>query len=246
MGRQKTGYPFHDRSILVTACWPYLPASQEDQHLNRPRRPDARNQKGNRRRHLARQLHALRSRILRSGAENLAAPRQPVRPEVVTHVLGLTRCLPHGHVIMVRERRGPRWRRATPAFCQKATAENGAERSVYWDADLPGFGLVVTSGGHRSFVVQYRSNGRSRRMKIAGVLGLSGARKQAKSLLGDVARNRDPLQERRKAAARTEELIPEDRRELPRTRGQGAPNGRATALEAENGNSIAWTWGSAH
>ena len=29
----------------------------------------------------------------RSGAENLAAPRQPVRPEVVTHVLG-TFCHP--------------------------------------------------------------------------------------------------------------------------------------------------------
>jgi hypothetical protein len=38
-------------------------------------------------------LHALRSRILRSGAENLATPRQPVRPQVVTHVLG-TFCYP--------------------------------------------------------------------------------------------------------------------------------------------------------
>jgi hypothetical protein len=48
---------------------------------------------GGRRRHLDRQLHALRSRIHRSGAENLATPRQPVRPEVVTHVLG-TFCRP--------------------------------------------------------------------------------------------------------------------------------------------------------
>ncbi len=38
-------------------------------------------------------LHALRSRILRPGAENLADPRQPVRHEVVTHVLG-TICHP--------------------------------------------------------------------------------------------------------------------------------------------------------
>jgi integrase len=93
----------------------------------------------------------------------------------------------------------------TPAFCQKARAEEGAERSVYWDADLPGFGLVVTASGHRSFVVQYRAGGCSRRMTIPGVLGLSGARKRAKILLGEVARDRDPLQERRKAAARTED-----------------------------------------
>src|SRR5260370_20293659 len=46
-----------------------------------------------RRGHLARQLHALRSRLLRPGAEDLATPRQPVRPEVVTHVLG-TFCYP--------------------------------------------------------------------------------------------------------------------------------------------------------
>ena len=54
---------------------------------------------GSRRRHLDRQLHALRSRLYRSGAENFAAPRQPVRPEVVTHVLGTFRypCLRAGH-----------------------------------------------------------------------------------------------------------------------------------------------------
>jgi len=37
---------------------------------------------------LARQLYALRSRLLRPRAENLATSRQPVRPEVVTHVSG--------------------------------------------------------------------------------------------------------------------------------------------------------------
>jgi integrase len=88
-----------------------------------------------------------------------------------------------------------------PAFCMKAKAQPGAERTLYWDMSLPGFGLQVTASGHRSYVVQYRAAGRSRRMSIDGVLGLAAARKRARSLLGEVAHDRDPLAEKRKAAA---------------------------------------------
>jgi integrase len=91
----------------------------------------------------------------------------------------------------------------TPSFCLKATAEPGRERSIYWDETMPGFGLVVTDSGHRSFVVQYRTAGRSRRMTIDGVLGLVKARKRAQTLLGAAASDKDPLEDRRKAAART-------------------------------------------
>jgi hypothetical protein len=79
---------------------PHLHASKTNQHLNRPCRPAPRNQRS-RRRHLDRQLHELRSRLHRSGAKNLATPRQPVRPEVVTHVLGTEchLCLRAGHEI---------------------------------------------------------------------------------------------------------------------------------------------------
>src|SRR3984893_9103782 len=48
-------------------------ASKEDQHLDRACRPTRRH-RGGRRRNLDRQLHALRSRIHRSGAKNLAIP----------------------------------------------------------------------------------------------------------------------------------------------------------------------------
>ncbi len=70
----------------------------------------------------------------------------------------------------------------TPAFVQKARAEPGKERTLFWDADMPGFGLVVTASAHRSFVVQYRAGGRSRRMTIDSVLGLAAARKQARAI----------------------------------------------------------------
>src|SRR5439155_3979818 len=96
----------------------------------------------------------------------------------------------------------------TPAFCQRAAAEAGAERTLFWDAEMPGFGLVVTGTGHRSYVVQYRTAGRrSRRMTIDGVLGLAAARKRAKSLLGEVANDRDPLRERRKAVEAQENTL---------------------------------------
>ncbi len=95
----------------------------------------------------------------------------------------------------------------TPAFVQKARAEPGQERTLFWDADMPGFGLVVTASAHRSFVVQYRAGGRSRRMTIDSVLGLAAARKQARSLLGEVAKDRDPLQARRTAITLAEDTF---------------------------------------
>jgi integrase len=95
----------------------------------------------------------------------------------------------------------------TPAFCQKARAEPPADRALFWDTDMPGFGLLVTASGHRSFIVQYRFRGRSRRMTIDGVLGLAAARKRARALLGEVAHDRDPLAERRAERALAEDTF---------------------------------------
>ena len=86
-GLPELTYPFHDRDMLVTACGRIC--------LHR--------KKINISTVLAGQKLGIKEVddgiwlvsfshydlwILRSGAENLAAPRQPVRPEVVTHVLG--------------------------------------------------------------------------------------------------------------------------------------------------------------
>jgi integrase len=82
-----------------------------------------------------------------------------------------------------------------------AKADPGSERTVFWDEGLRGFGLMVTSGGHRSFVVQYRVGGRSRRMSFKDGLGLAEARREARAALGVVAKGRDPLAERRAVEA---------------------------------------------
>lgn len=73
------------------------------------------------------------------------------------------------------------------------------ERFTAWDSDISGFGLRVTPGGERVYVLKYRFDGGQRWFTI----GRHGspwtpdeARKEAARLLGDVARGVDPAGKR--------------------------------------------------
>ena len=77
------------------------------------------------------------------------------------------------------------------------------DRSFLWDDGLAGFGIAAFPSGKKVYVVQYRQNGRSRRVAIGehGRLTPDEARSQAKTLLGAVETGLDPIEERRAARA---------------------------------------------
>jgi integrase len=68
-----------------------------------------------------------------------------------------------------------------------------------WDDDLAGFGLRVFASGKRSYLVQYRAGGRTRRYTIGlhGAWTPETARKEARILIGRIAQGQNPAEERR-------------------------------------------------
>ena len=77
-------------------------------------------------------------------------------------------------------------------------AEAQEKDYLIWDDELPGFGLRVFSSGKRSYVIQYRTKGRSRRYTIGlhGAWAPEAARREAKVQLGRVAGGDDPVEDR--------------------------------------------------
>jgi integrase len=69
-----------------------------------------------------------------------------------------------------------------------------------WDAELPGYGLRVFPTGKKSYMLQYRHLGRTRRIAIGlhGKFTPETARTRAKQLLGEIAHGGNPSADRNK------------------------------------------------
>jgi integrase len=70
--------------------------------------------------------------------------------------------------------------------------------AIYFDDRLSGFGLRVSPAGRKTFIVQYRAGGRTRRyaLGVFGAITCDEARLLAKETLGAVAKGQDPSHER--------------------------------------------------
>jgi integrase len=75
--------------------------------------------------------------------------------------------------------------------------------ALIWDEELAGFGLRLTHSGVRSYIVQARVNGRTRRETLGrhGVLTAEEARKKARRALGRMADGVDPSAEKKRGRA---------------------------------------------
>lgn len=76
--------------------------------------------------------------------------------------------------------------------------EIGKKDYLVWDRDVRGFGLRVYPSGKKTYLVQYRSGRRTRRVTIgqSKVLTADEARAEARQLLAAVARGEDPSAQR--------------------------------------------------
>ncbi|MDA0999844.1 MAG: Arm DNA-binding domain-containing protein, partial [bacterium] len=99
-----------------------------------------------------------------------------------------------------------------------------AGKRFYWDDALPGFGMSVTSGGVKSYVLDYRHKGRQRRITIGRhgeEMPPDEARKEAGDFKAAIRKGIDPLAERERGRREPtfEDLAREyERVHLPRKR----------------------------
>ena len=86
----------------------------------------------------------------------------------------------------------------TDAIARK-TLPPGRGQCFVWDSEIKGFALRVTTGGAKSFVLDYRIDGRQRRITLGNYPDwtVQAARMAAKQMKRDVDLGHDPMGERR-------------------------------------------------
>ncbi|MGC2408909.1 MAG: site-specific integrase [Methyloceanibacter sp.] len=76
----------------------------------------------------------------------------------------------------------------------KLSLARGKAEAIFFDDELPGFGLRLRAGGARGFIVQYKIGAKQRRMTLGSVreLSLAQARAHARDVLAEVHLGEDP------------------------------------------------------
>jgi integrase len=86
---------------------------------------------------------------------------------------------------------------------------SGKTDQIVFDEEIPGFGLRLRKGGHRSLIFQYGTGKNMRRIAMGSVdaVDLSKARKDAKDYYAKVRLGQDPASDLRDAKVRREETF---------------------------------------
>ena len=95
----------------------------------------------------------------------------------------------------------------TPANIAALTLPDGIADKIYFDEDMPGFGVRLRRSGKRSLVLQYAVASRTRKIPLGPVTDLAKARSTAKTLLAKIRLGGDPASERVQARARAGETF---------------------------------------
>jgi len=84
-----------------------------------------------------------------------------------------------------------------------AAAEPHEKQRFIWDDLVKGFGVRVLPSGRKSFVIQYRFEGRVRRLTLCSAehTRVPEARKRARKVLDEVAQGNDPADKKRRKQA---------------------------------------------
>jgi integrase len=99
--------------------------------------------------------------------------------------------------------------RLTPSTVRDLALPPGKADHVFFDDDLPGFGMRVRESGAKAWLVQYAIGGRTRRLTIGNpaTLDLGKARNLAKDLLAKARLGGDPVADKATARARAGETF---------------------------------------
>src|SRR5262249_27012107 len=89
--------------------------------------------------------------------------------------------------------------RLTASTIKTLKLPEGISDKVFFDDDLPGFGVRVRPSGVKPWLVQYAIAGKTRRMTLGSpaVLDPGKARDKAKDLLAQARLGRDPAVEKK-------------------------------------------------
>ena len=99
--------------------------------------------------------------------------------------------------------------RLTATTAKSATLSPGKEDQVFFDDDLPGFGLRVRVSGAKSWIYQYAIAGRTKRVSLGSpdVVDAGKARGAAKDLAARVRTGGDPAKEKSENLAKAKDTF---------------------------------------